>query len=350
MRLNNIRQIIFDMDGVITSEYMYWDAAALTVYELMFSREFFGADELDAARLEAEFSRIHDLIFCGNDTIEEVKRLGVNTNWDLAYIVFCVSRFIDPSLSEPNARHFREVRDFIAGLDTLAPELYAEAERLVNSRVPKPDGFYTRGAGELWSDLQDVFQHWFLGTERFRAEYHEPKPPHGRRGLMEFEQPLVPLERVRGTLKALRGRGITLGIGTGRPTSELDVPINMWGIAPLFDAEHCATYTDVVGAEKATGMTGALAKPNPYVFLKAALGKSTSDGDIVAGRFDAGILEKTLVVGDAMSDFLAARAAGAKFAAVLTGVRGKAARGEFEEVGADIVLDDVTELAGAFED
>ena len=42
---NNFDKIIFDMDGVVTSEYIYWDAAALTVYELLYSHKFYGLSD-----------------------------------------------------------------------------------------------------------------------------------------------------------------------------------------------------------------------------------------------------------------------------------------------------------------
>lgn len=343
MKLNNIKRIIFDMDGVITSEYMYWDAAALTVYELLFSREFYGTRAIDAEWCEKNFSEIHNIIFCGNDTIQEIKRLGVNTNWDLAYVVFCVSRYIAPDLDDLDEKHFKDVCEYIAKLNILAPELYDKAESLINSRCPQFEGFYTRGNSPVWRDLQNAFQHWFLGTERFRAQYSEPLPPFGRHGLMEFEQPVVPLDKLCGTLANLKNNGFILGVGTGRPESELRVPIDMWDISRFFSSGHCVTYTDVVNAENVT-KTPSLAKPNPYVFLKAALGKDVSDFDIVSGNYEKSITDETLIVGDAMSDFLAAKAAGFKFAAVLTGVRGKAAETEFVECGADYILNDVNEL------
>ena len=34
-QITDFDKIIFDMDGVITSEFIYWDAAALTIYELL---------------------------------------------------------------------------------------------------------------------------------------------------------------------------------------------------------------------------------------------------------------------------------------------------------------------------
>ncbi len=336
------------MDGVITSEYMYWDAAALTVYELLFSRNFYGGRDIDAKWCEQNFSEIHDTIFCGNAAIQEIKRLGVNTNWDLAYVIFCVSRYIDQSLERLDKSHFERVLEYVSGLDVLAPDLYTLAENLINSKIPMPQGFYTRGGSVLWRNLQDIFQHWFLGTERFREQYGEPAPPHGRRGLMEFEQPLVPLDGLHKTLAGLKERGIILGIGTGRPESEVRVPMDMWDISKYFDSEHNATYTDVVNAERETGKS-TLAKPDPYVFLKAALGRGFSDADIVSGNYDRSVADETLIVGDAMSDFLAAKAAGFRFAAVLTGVKGQDAAAEFERCGADYILKDVNDL-GVFED
>ena len=50
-------------------------------------------------------------------------------------------------------------------------------------------------------------------------------------------------------------------------------------------------------------------------------------------------VNKTLVVGDAGADMLAAKAMGADFCAVLTGVSGKAARGYFEAAESEYILD-----------
>ena len=44
--------VIFDMDGVITSEEMYWNAAALTVYEYINSSDYFGKSTIIPKELE----------------------------------------------------------------------------------------------------------------------------------------------------------------------------------------------------------------------------------------------------------------------------------------------------------
>ena len=55
-------------------------------------------------------------------------------------------------------------------------------------------------------------------------------------------------------------------------------------------------------------------------------------------------IERTLVVGDAGADMFAAKAMGADFCAVLTGVNKQAARGFFEENNAQYILNSSAEL------
>ena len=43
--MNNL--IVFDLDGVITSEEAYWDAAGLTLHELMYSQRYWNIEGLE---------------------------------------------------------------------------------------------------------------------------------------------------------------------------------------------------------------------------------------------------------------------------------------------------------------
>ena len=52
----------------------------------------------------------------------------------------------------------------------------------------------------------------------------------------------------------------------------------------------------------------------------------------------------TLIVGDAGADILAAKAMGADFCAVLTGVQGERARPYFEKLNAEYILNSVLEF------
>ena len=70
------RKIIFDLDGVITSESAFWDSAALTVAEFM-------GFPMDTPQ------KLRETLFCHDKLIRLVKNRGVNSNWDLVYLFFC---------------------------------------------------------------------------------------------------------------------------------------------------------------------------------------------------------------------------------------------------------------------
>lgn len=332
LNLSEFDQIIFDMDGVITSESIYWDTAALTAYELLFDYRYYGKQEIDRQWCRENVAEVADIVFCGGKTIRAVKKLGVNTNWDLAYVVFCISRYLEPDLCHFDAWHFESVCMFIENMTALAPELYKLAEGLAAAAGGRAEGHFARSGTGVWQELYHCFQNWFLGCG-------------GLPGLNELERPLLPLEEIQATLRQLTLCGISLGIGTGRPRAEIEFPIRKWNIARYFDKNHIVTYDEVRCAEEELPEAGHLAKPNPYVFLKAAMGLDSDNRTVMKCGYPEDQKKKVLVVGDAPSDLLAAQAAGFRFAAVLTGVEGQDARGYFEENGADDILEDMTGLA-----
>ena len=109
LQLSDYDKIIFDMDGVITSEMAYWYTAAVTCYDLLFSYKHYGNSGIDYEWCRKQIDEIYNTVFCGGRTVKAVKKLGVNTNWDLAYIVFCVSKYLDPELERLDFAHFQSV-------------------------------------------------------------------------------------------------------------------------------------------------------------------------------------------------------------------------------------------------
>ena len=78
--LDKYDTVIFDMDGVITSEQSYWDSAALTVWEyLKFNRN----EEIDTG---VDYKEVRRNVFCNDELIDILKCKGVNSNWDLGYV------------------------------------------------------------------------------------------------------------------------------------------------------------------------------------------------------------------------------------------------------------------------
>ncbi len=309
--------IIFDMDGVITSEQRYWDAAALTVACAE------GLQSRDAVYLRS-------ILFYDDKLIRFFKEKGINSNWDLAYLVRAYM---------PKGGTGKDVYDRLHGSSMLAFELYEEAARLLSQKLSLPVADTVR-EGRVWREMQEDFQHWFLGSDAYKENGGEPANEY-REGLYRGEKPL--LEGVIPTLKALKDKGLRLCIATGRPLKEAMLPLEVWGIKELFDPEGIASYNHIRNAEEGLGMGGKLTKPHPYIFLKAFLGTGFADADIVSGNFTAD-LSRCLAVGDAGADMLSAQGAKMDFAAVLTGISGKAAKTYFNENGATYILDTVEEI------
>ena len=343
MKCSEITTILFDMDGVITSEYLYWDAAALTAWELLVSKEYYGGEEFSSSRCMRDLEQLHQTVFCGGQTIQAVKNLGVNTNWDLAWLVFCAAKILGGD-SVPDEKVFAGVLEYYRSCSVLAPELYDKVGQEFAAAARLPYSACKRGARLLWTQVQDVFQHWFLGSRRYAAA-HGKFVSDNRPGLNTMENPVIPLADLRQALQALKDEGLTLGIGTGRPREEILYPLQKWGIDGFFDPMRCVTYTEVAAAESRLRPAEPIAKPHPFVFLKGAFGLDYPDRDLLEGNVDPAVIAKTLVVGDAPSDLLAAENAGFPFAAVLTGV---GARDYFRESGADLILDNICDLPGCF--
>lgn len=323
--------IIFDMDGVITGEYIYWDAAALTVYELLYSYELYGKREIDFEWCRENLDEIYRVVFSGGKTVKAVKNLGVNTNWDLAYIVFCVSKYLEPELDVLDEYHFESVRMFIENIEVKAPEVYGLVGGLCALSLRREDKDFRRGDSVLWDRLYNSFQAWFLGSEKCD-------------GINVYEKPLLELDKIKTTLKTLKSSGIKLGIGTGRPKDEIMHPLCEWGLYEYFEPNMIVTYDDVLYVEKELKCIEPLSKPNPFVFIKAAFGGEISDADIIEKKYDKDRLLKTAVVGDAPSDIIAAKSANMPFVGVLTGVDRVSAEKYFFSMNSDFILGDMTEL------
>lgn len=332
LQLSNFNKIIFDMDGVITSELPYWQSAACGAYELLFDFQHYGKCGIDKEWCRKHYNEVYNIIMCGGKTVRAVKRLGVNTNWDLLYIVFCVSKYLNSELDTLDEAHFQSVCMFIENIDMKAPELYDALSELVSPVIPKsePD-YFKRGGDYFWKELHTAFQNWYHGTEEFD-------------GIKTSEELLFPSDAVKKMLKTLTDKGIRLGIGTGRPREEVDYPLSMYGIDKYFDKNMYATYDDVETAERELRPTLSLAKPDPFVFLKSALGKNHTNREIIDGDYTYEELSSVLVVGDSPSDLFAAQRAGFQFLAVLTGIEGAAAEEYFIKNKADYILNDVLAL------
>ena len=329
--LDKYDTLIFDMDGVITSENGYWDAASLTVREFLVNR--FDGEDIDVSDMSQNVKKIRSEVFFEDKLITLLKGMGVNSNWDLGYITVLIALVTGSCDAQDIYEYAKQLKgdiiDIYDRLAVLAAKVMGE----------NPKDFMR--SGKLWTDMRDCFQEWYLGDKLFIEVYGcEPKTL-GKMGIYKGETPIIPLDKLKAILSEL-SHIKRLGIGTGRLRREIVPLLREWDVLHNFDENALCTYDYVVSAEKSIGAT--LTKPHPYMFLKSLYGLDYPDDKIAGGDYDKSKISKTLVIGDAGADILAAQAMGADFCAVLTGVAGQSGRAYFEEQKSTYILDDITYL------
>lgn len=383
-------KIIFDMDGVITSEQCYWDTAALSVWELLYSSRHLGLErhtklpQFRTAGLPAgDIARVRRVIFQDDRVIAFFKKRAVNSNWDLAFLtaafqLVCIFKELNkrgikaehcfkaggafapqdlPALSSLLKAHcpgwgpsFEDILTGWAGEDS-GSGLFGRMSSLLPPDYRKACGDFLEPCSPFWKGVQEIFQEWYFGEEKLKAvtgrEHREP----GKEGLIYREEPVIPVEKISDTLKQLRAGGWVLGIATGRPWNELHHPLDKMGLRDYFDRSAVVTFDDVMEAQhllEREGRSVSLGKPHPFSFLKACFGRSYEREGLYLPPFRRPLPGKCWIVGDSMADLLAAREMGAPFLAVLTGHAGAAGRSILEKEGAHAVLPDITYLARFF--
>lgn len=331
--LDKYEYIIFDMDGVITSEENYWDIAALTVYELLNAPHYYGEKPFDPIDALNRVKEIRSEVFFNDKTITLVKERGVNSNWDLGYIVFTY-------MLTGKCKSYKEVYGYIAESCLMAFDLYEECARLLSEKLNLPLEACRRN-DIIWNMCRDCFQEWYFGSDEFEVFYNVKPRCSGKASMEMREVPAINLPDIINVLEKLKQSGKKLMIATGRSDRDVSNPMKLWDIKKYFEPDAIATYTHIIKAEEhflQKGKKVLLTKPEPYIFLKALYRTDYPDEKIISGDYDKSLISKALVVGDAGSDLFAAKKMGADFLAVLTGVSGEKAKAYFESENAEYIL------------
>jgi phosphoglycolate phosphatase-like HAD superfamily hydrolase len=364
--------VVFDLDGVITSEEAYWVTAGLVLHEMIYSPRYWN---VDGARTYMPPANAEACMHLSHEVLPESVMLGfkarsINSNWDTCYAAVCVW-LVDLLTTLPDCssllplqpwdalwlKAFREMlacsRDKNAGKrepylllqeplfqDYVGFELFERLTTYASGVVGQPiEGVFVRYS-PFWLLCQDVFQETYLGDVLYTKEYQHASAQVGKYGCIHMEQPLLPVETLHAMLQSLREQGYTLGIATGRPGPEAIVPLQNYGLFEYFDPDRVMTHDEVALAEekvRSQASHRSLVKPHPYQFLAAAYpGAAPDQLPPPRGSF--------IVVGDTTSDVLGGRAAGALVIAVLTGARTAEARHLLEKSQPDFIVPDVTHV------
>lgn len=372
-----IKTILFDVDGVMLSEERYFDASALTVWELLYSPQYVGlkGDSFSPAPNEADIRRIRMEVFAQDEVLDLIKSRGINSNWDMVFLAFSYhlirllevlkphvgSEATNILLGQIERSELAQIRewatafapdytvDYAAFTADFAKGSAQKAEMLLylnviaQERCKVKTEMFSRNS-ELWQLVHTTFQEWYLGDERVAASIGRETMQPGKKGFLTDEIPIVPPAEMVELFRTLKAKGYTLGIGTGRPSIETHVPLGEMKLLEWFDPNRVVTASEVLEAEEEYPDAAPLSKPHPFSYVKGLLGLSAPNRDVVHYPLPIANGEEVLIVGDSLADFLAARSMGCQFAATLTGLSGEEARAKFEEVQADYILDDVRGL------
>ncbi|MFC7371927.1 HAD family hydrolase [Fictibacillus iocasae] len=368
-----IKTVLFDVDGVLLSEDHYFDASALTVWELLISDHYLGLAPLkfrtDVHR--GEIKLIRSDVFQDDQVLSYLKSRGLNANWDMIYLTFScqliellaqlddrdrtaewLSSPIDRSVLQEMGQALREVNPtiryqaFLENFHTTAETkqgLMNHLDVLAREKLGVETSIFAE-KGALWLVCEHVSQEWYVGDSHVQQSTGRPSVQLGKKGFLADEQTLAPAEEIARLFSRLKEKEVTIGIGTGRPQLETIQPFQHLNWLSYFDENTVITADDVLRAQKAFTDKGSLSKPHPFTYVMALLGRDRGERSSVEARLPMAGADEVLVVGDSLADLIAAREIGCQFAAVLTGLSGEKARADFEKHEADYILDDVMEL------
>ncbi len=376
------RMILFDVDGVLLSEERCFDTSALTVWELLFNSDYLGlpGDNFTPVPDEETIRNVRRQIFQDDQVLIWLKERGTNSNWDMVFLVFSthllhllrelqpkypevIGRVLDPEaeitvLQElgaivrenkipytPRYEHFLRV---FSKTTAQKQELLLYLNDIARDWLDVETSFFSKHS-PLWEWGRSIYQEWYLGDQLFQKTEGVPPQKKGKKGFLYQEIPLANPAKIRDVLEEARRRGAILGIGTGRPVLETEIPLKALDLWSVFDSNRIITASDVTRAEAANPERAPLGKPQPFTFIKGYFGRQKSDADCLKETLPLSQMEDVLVVGDSVADLMAARKMGCRFAATLTGLTGTRARATFEELGADYILEDVTQLPRIFD-
>ncbi|MFJ5763415.1 HAD family hydrolase [Neobacillus sp. NPDC093182] len=371
-----IGTILFDVDGVLLSEEHYFDASALTVWELLISNNYLA---LSPEKYKTDYSPkeikvIRETVFGKNDEVLKLmKSRGLNANWDMIYLSFghqlihLLSQIkeqensrINGWLQEPinrevlleigsvlhnypvNTDFNLFVADFKSSTET-KQELFDYLNQLAEEKLGVKTAIFS-GISALWLVCEHVCQEWYVGDENVEKSTGRPSVQLGKKGFLANETTLAAKAEIEALFSFLKESGVKIGIGTGRPELETIQPFQHLDWLKHFDLNHIVTADDVLKAEKELVERQPLSKPNPFTYIMGLKGRDTSVIDCLNTHLPIDHGEEVLVVGDSLADLLAARKMGCQFAAVLTGLSGKDARSDFEKHEADYILDNVLDI------
>ncbi|GGH80722.1 phosphoglycolate phosphatase-like HAD superfamily hydrolase [Pullulanibacillus pueri] len=367
-----LKTVLFDIDGVLLSEERCFDASALAVWELLHSPRYLGIhpETFTPNPEEALIRHIRQEVFDHEHVLTFMKSRGMNSNWDMVFLTFSyhLIQLLDQVPTEIRSLILDQkdvdretLKMFGAALPKEVNISYSSfVMAFAKSKGTKQDlllylnviakekwgatfDLFSR-SGPLWKIAQETYQEWYLGDAFIETSIEKKAYQPGKTGFLQEEIPLAEPAALQALFQSIKAKGLTIGIGTGRPYIESYEPLKALGLLDYIDSERLVTSTDVLRAEKAYPKYAPLGKPNPYCYIHGYFGRNINVKEILEKPLPLAEANQLLIIGDSLADCLAAQEMGSHFIAVLTGLTGEDARAEFEAHQAEFILSSVLDV------
>ncbi|MCC3754507.1 HAD family hydrolase [Staphylococcus capitis] len=370
-----MKSILFDVDGVFLSEERCFDVSAITVEELLTSEGIFlGCGtyiDFENDLNDKKIQEIRERVFQHDKILNQLKSLGLNSNWDMLFIVFSIhlidlakqldqshrceflnsSNFNEKTLFEMNKHLLHKEIDYekpIKVIDSFRngkDAIYEDLESYAKDQLEIDDTELFKLKSNLWQLAKDTYQEWYLGKDLFNKVEEGTALLDFKKGFIYEEVILKPQEEIQLLLQHLKEAGYHLAIATGRPRTETIIPFESLGLKSYFDDEHIVTASEVLDAESDYPEYQPLGKPNPFSYIATLNGNDRNRYKEYATHQENIVnKDEVYIVGDSLADLLSAKKIGATFIGTLTGLKGDKAQPELEEYGADYIVEDVTKI------
>ncbi|EFS17783.1 HAD family hydrolase [Staphylococcus capitis] len=370
-----MKSILFDVDGVFLSEERCFDVSAITVEELLTSEGIFlGCGtyiDFENDLNDKKIQEIRERVFQHDKILNQLKSLGLNSNWDMLFIVFSIhlidlakqldqshrceflnsSTFNEKTLFEMNKHLLHKEIDYEKPLEVIdsfrngKDAIYEDLESYAKDQLEIDDTELFKLKSNLWQLAKDTYQEWYLGKDLFNKVEEGTALLDFKKGFIYEEVILKPQEEIQLLLQHLKEAGYHLAIATGRPRTETIIPFESLGLKSYFDDEHIVTASEVLDAESDYPEYQPLGKPNPFSYIATLNGNDRNRYKEYATHQENIVnKDEVYIVGDSLADLLSAKKIGATFIGMLTGLKGDKAQPELEEYGADYIVEDVTKI------
>jgi phosphoglycolate phosphatase-like HAD superfamily hydrolase len=363
-----MKQIVFDVDGVLLSEKRYFDASGLAAWEILFDSAYMGLTPwvpVDLTNLKEEnIQDIRRRVWDNDRLLSWLKDRGINSNWEMVHaflvtMIWLLAREAREkgirtgetleeeaslqrlgkawkTLPVPTASSVLSVWEEQIPSGIMGNSVYDHLARLVEEDLGQAAPWTRLGQAAPWTRLaspfyhvhQMAFQQWYLGDDLFRELMGEEPIGLEKDGFLSKEEPICDAAETKNMLQSLKQAGYRISVATGRTRKEVEIPFRALGWYEEFDPLYIATATDAEETAQVKGLKS-LNKPNPFLYLCAMYGR-------IPENYDAYIREKgtahkdVIVIGDSLSDVKGARAAGTSFIGVLTGLDAEESRVMFQ--------------------